>query len=94
MSFLNPIIFVIALLLTACGSTKKELTDVERKAELYYSRGTQLLIEKHYTEALMLSPKPMTLPLTTLEFSTILEWLTISRVNWCWLNNILQSLLN
>ncbi|MEK6626462.1 MAG: tetratricopeptide repeat protein, partial [Bdellovibrionota bacterium] len=45
-------IFVIALLLTACGSTKKELTDVERKAELYYSRGTQLLIEKHYTEAL------------------------------------------
>ncbi|OFZ15119.1 MAG: hypothetical protein A2X86_07270 [Bdellovibrionales bacterium GWA2_49_15] len=52
MSFLKLSIFLVALLLSACGSTTKELTEGEKKAELYYSHGTKLLIEKHYTEAL------------------------------------------
>ncbi|MBI2522177.1 MAG: tetratricopeptide repeat protein [Bdellovibrio sp.] len=52
MSFFKLSVFLAALILAACGSTKKELTEIERKAELYYSHGTKLLIEKHYTEAL------------------------------------------
>lgn len=43
---------MFALLLAACGTTTKELTESEKRAELYYSLGTQRLVDKQYSEAL------------------------------------------
>lgn len=44
-------IILIAALFVSCSSSKK-LTTSQKKAKIYYTHGTQKLIEKNYTEAL------------------------------------------
>lgn len=45
------LIFGISLLLFGCSSTDK-LTEKQKKASIYYSHGTQMLLKQQYTDAL------------------------------------------
>jgi len=46
------IILASTLIILSCASSKKERTALEKKADLYYSRGTGHLMKKNYTKAI------------------------------------------